>query len=258
MKNSIVLLAFALSSALNTLPAFGAELRLYAAAGVKVPLVELAAEFEKAHNQKVDLVFDTAGAAEKRFLADTGATFLITTRTLIQADIKAGHLPAGEIRDVGQTVAGFAAPPGAPHPDISTAAKLKAALLAAPRIVFSDPARGATAGMHFVKIIDAFGIKDEIMKKSVLAVDGIETMKIILAGGADLGVTQLSEVVQADHTAVVGPFPPEFDLASTYSLWDRPDAPAVAKDFATFLVSDTARAKFAEHGLRAPVQKQKQ
>lgn len=43
---------------------FAEELRMYAAAGVKAPLIEMAAEFEKTNGQKIALVFDTAGGAE--------------------------------------------------------------------------------------------------------------------------------------------------------------------------------------------------
>lgn len=67
--------------------------------------------------------------------------------------------------------------------------------------------------MHFLKVIEALGIKKEVLKKSTLAKDGVETMRMILAGKADLGVTQIAEVVQADRTSLVGTFPKEFDLA---------------------------------------------
>ncbi|MHB8909948.1 MAG: molybdate ABC transporter substrate-binding protein [Syntrophales bacterium] len=228
------------------------ELRLYAAAGAKAPIIELSAEFEKASGHRIVPVFDTAGAAEKRFLADSGATFLITTKTRIADAEKAGTLKNGVDRAVGDTVGGFAAPPGQVKPDISTPEKLKAALLAASRIAFSDPARGATVGTHFMKVIEALGIKDEVLKKSTLAKDGVETMRLILAGQADLGVTQLSEVVQANRAALVGPFPREYDLATTYSLWYRSDAAPAAKAFADLVTGPVGRAKLTQHGLRPP------
>ncbi len=236
--------------AMTTGHAIAAELHLYAAAGVKTPIIELAAEFEKASGHRIVPVFDTAGAAEQRFLADGGATFLITTKNRISDAEKTGKLKSGVIQVVGATVGGFAAPPGQAKPDISTPERLKAALLAAPRIVFSDPARGATIGTHFMKVIETLGIKDEVLKKSTLAKDGVETMRLILAGEADLGVTQLSEVVQANRVALVGPFPREYDLATTYSLWYRSDAAPAAKAFAELLTGPVGRAKLTQHGLR--------
>ena len=70
-------------------------------------------------------------------------------------------------------------------------------------------------------------------------------MHLVLDGKADLGVTQLSEVIQANRAALVGPFPPEFDLATTYSLWLRSDAPPAAKEFAKLITSPAERAKLA-------------
>ncbi len=242
-----------LMSACVSVPIVPTEpMRLYAAAGLKAPITDLAKDFEKSTGQKITLVFDTAGAAEQKFLADPGATFLLTTLPRIRDAEKSGKLSNGAIITVGDTVAGFAAPPGKLKPDISTAEKLKAALLAAPRIAFSDPARGATVGAHFVKVIEALGIKAEVLKKSTLAKDGIETMKLVLAGEVDLGITQISEIVQSNPAALVGPFPEAFDLATTYQLWQRVDASAAAKAFAKEISSPAERAKLVSHGLRPP------
>lgn len=228
------------------------EMRLYAAGALKGPLIDAAKDFEKASGNKVALVFDTAGAAEQKFLADSSATFLLTTQARIREAEKSGKLQGGNTLVIGDTVAGFAAPVGKAKPDISTSKKLKAALLAAPRIAFSDPARGATVGTHFISVIEALGIKDEVLKKSILARDGIETMRLVLAGEVDLGITQISEVVQANPATLVGPFPPAFDLSTTYSLWLRADAPSTAKAFATQITSPAERAKLTAHGMRPP------
>jgi molybdate transport system substrate-binding protein len=228
------------------------DLKLYAAAGVKSPVERMAADFEKSSGQKIALSFDTAGAAQQKFLADPGATFLVTTAILINASQKSGKLKDGAISVVGDTVGGFAAPPGAPKPDISTTEKFKAALLAANRIAFSDPARGATVGIHFMKVIEAMGIKDEVLKKATLAPDGLVTMQLVLSGKVDLAVTQLSEIMQANPDALVGPFPPQYDLATTYSLWMRDDAPPAAKAFAKLITSPAERAKLQTYGLRPP------
>jgi hypothetical protein len=79
---------------------------------------------------------------------------------------------------------------------------------------FSDPARGATVGTHFTKVIEALGIKDEVMQKATVAPDGVETMRLVLDKKVDLGVSQMSEIVQANRDALVGPFPAS-------SIWRR-------------------------------------
>lgn len=230
--------------------AFGEELTVYAAAAVKSPLLKIAAEYEAATGNKVVCVFDTAGATEQRFRADPGAALLVTTDVLIADRVKSGTLKDGVAERLGSTVAGVAVPPGSPKPDISTAAKLKAALLSAPRIAFSDPARGATVGTHFVKVIEALGIKDEILRKATLAPDGIETMRLVVDKKVDLGVSQSSEIVQANPDALVGPFPSEFNLATTFSLWHRVDISPAARDFVALITNPASRQKLAAEGFR--------
>ena len=233
-------------------PAFGEELKVYAAAAVKVPLLEMAAEYEAATGHTVTCVFDTAGATAKRFYGDPAAALLITTEALIGEGDKTGRLKGGTTYPLADTVGGFAAPPGAVKPDISTPEKLKAALLSARRIAFSDPARGAPVGTHFMTVIESLGIKDAVLQKATLAPDGVETMRLVLEGKVDLGVTQLSEVVQANPGALVGPFPAQFDLATTFSLWHAPTISAAARTFVTLVTGPAGRAKLTKDGLRPP------
>ena len=244
---------FLLSLALTlcfTSPTFGQEVKVYAAAAVKSPFVKLAEDYEKATGHTVVFVFDTAGATEQKFRADPSAALLVTTETLIAERVKSGLLKDGTSRRLGATVAAFAVPPGSPKPDISTPAKLKAALLAAPRIAFSDPARGATVGTHFTKVIEALGIKDEVLRKATVAPDGVETMRLVLEKKVDLGVSQMSEVVQANRDALVGAFPGEFDLATTFSLWYRASISPAARDFVARITSPAGQARLADEGFR--------
>src|SRR4029077_18116839 len=156
-------------------PAIGENLKIYAAAVAKTPLTAIAADFEKATGNRVTLVFDTAGATEQRFRADPDAALLITTVPLIRNAESTGALRDGTSTLLGSTVAGVAVPPGSKKPDVSSPEKLKAALLAAKRIAVSDPARGARVGTHFMKVIQALGVKDDVLRKTTLANDGVET-----------------------------------------------------------------------------------
>ncbi|MDP2792240.1 MAG: substrate-binding domain-containing protein [Rectinemataceae bacterium] len=232
---------------------FSQGITLYAAAGVKAPMTDIVTHFKSITGIDIALVFDTAGGAETRFLADPSATFLVTSKVRVDQAMKAGKLFDGITFVLGDTVAGIAAAPGTIKPDISTSEKFKAALLAAPSIAFSDPAKGATVGTHFLKVIEKLGIKDEVLAKATLGADGTITMDLVLSGKVSLGVTQLSEVIQANPESIVGPFPPEFDLATTYTLWYRSAASEKAKAFAAYLALPESRARLTADGVRAPV-----
>jgi molybdate transport system substrate-binding protein len=247
---AVIVLATTLAAAI--LPATAAEMRLYAAAGVKAPLEQIASDFEAATGHRITLLFDTAGAAEQRFIADPAATFLVTTEARLQAAEQGGRLRNGMTSVIGATVGGLAVPPDGARPAIATPEQLRAALLAAPRIAFSDPARGATVGKHFLQVIEELGIREQVLGKATLARDGVETMHLVLEGKADLGVTQISEIVQADARALLGPFPGRFDLATTYALWLSADAAPEARAFAALVTSADERARLRAHGLRPP------
>src|SRR5262249_13916329 len=177
------------------------------------------------------------------FREDPQGALLITSPAVINDAEKMGRLKNGTTYRLGDSLAGVAYPPGSAKPDISTAEKLKASLLSAKRIAFSDPARGATVGIHFMKVIESLGIKDQVLRKSTVAKDGVETMRLVLEEKFDIGITQVSEILQANPEAVAGPFPKDFELATTYALWYRDNISPAAKAFATLMTSTASRTK---------------
>ena len=248
-----ILLVSALTAGIaSAQPAKAENVKIYAAAVVKTPLTAIAADYEKTTGNTVTVVYDTAGATQKRFLADPEAALLITTVPLIRNAESTGALREGTGTLLGSTVAGVAAPPGSKKPDVSSPEKLKAALLAAKRVAVSDPARGATVGTHFMKVIEALGVKDEVLRKITFSTDGVETVRLVLEGKADIGVSQSSEILQGSPDAFAGPFPKEFALATDFSLWHRNTMSPVVRDFVAVLTGPSGRGKLAAEGVMPP------
>ena len=230
----------------------GEHLLIYAAAAVKNALTEIAADYEAQTGHTVTVVFDTAGATERNFLADARAALLITSHSRIERATREGALGDGTTTVLGMTVAGIAVPPGSPKPDVSSADSLRAALLAADRIAFSDPGRGATVGTHFAGVIESLGVREAVMAKATLATNGLETMRLVLEEGVDIGITQTVEILQASREAYAGPFPEAFELATAYSLWHRNDLSGPVADFVAQLLAPAGRERIAADGLRPP------
>jgi molybdate transport system substrate-binding protein len=253
--------AVSLAVSLGVLLAFGAAsanaadsetIKIYAAAVVQVSLGSIAEEFEAETGNIVEIVFDSAGATEQHFRTDPMGSIVITTPERIGSIAADGLIAGGTTIALGSTVAGIAVPPGSPKPDISTSEGLRTTLLAAERIAFSDPARGATVGNHFMMVIEALGIREEVLAKAMLAMNGIETMHFVLDEGADIGITQTSEILQANPDALAGPFPPEFELATAYALWYPDDISPAARAFLDIVLSEEGRAELAAEGLVPP------
>jgi molybdate transport system substrate-binding protein len=243
---------------LCTAAAHSETINFYAAAGVKVPAEQIIAAFERQTGHSVVRLYDTAGAAEEKFVAAGNTGVLITTEVRINkaSTINTGALQAGKSSAVGDTLAGAAmsasfaqANPGIA---IDTTDKLKQALRNAKRIAFSDPARGATVGVHFVNVIEKLGIKDEVLAKSTKAKDGIETMRLVAAGEADIGITQVSEIVQSQPKLLLGAFPKEHELATRYSYWFANTASDATKALADAFQSEAALESLTKNGLRVP------
>ncbi len=233
-------------------PAQADNVRIYAAAVMKTPLAAIAADFEKTTGNTVTVFYDTAGATEQKFRADPEAALLITAVRLIRDSESAGALRDGTSTLLGGTFAGVAVPPGSAKPDISNPDKLRSALLSARRIAVSDPARGATVGTHFMKVIEALGVKDEVLRKTTFATDGVATMRLVVEEGVDIGVSQSSEILQASPDAMAGPFPKEFALVTDFLLWHRTTLSPAARDFVATLVGPSGRAKLAAEGVMPP------
>ncbi len=269
MRNMTKLLEISLVWLLATC-AHADSVSLYAAAGVKAPSEEIIQAFEQRTGHQVMRRYDTAGAAEAQMIAkikqgQSASSLLITTQVRIaKASEKGGALHGGEARVVGDTLAGVAISNAfaqllreqngtrASHTGIGLAADLKRTLLAAKSIAFSDPARGATVGTHFVQVIERLGIKDAVLAKSRVAKDGIETMQWVVSGEVDIGITQMSEILQTDPALLLGAFPLELELATRYSSWMGADASPAVRDLAAAFASDAGRAVLARHGLRVP------
>lgn len=261
MRNMTKLLEISLVWLVATC-AYADTVSLYAAAGVKAPAEEIIQAFEQRTSHQVLRHYDTAGAAEAQMMTaikqgHIARSLLITTQVRInKAAAQGGALQGGQLRTVGDTLAGvaiskaFGTEPS--HTGLSLAADLRRTLLAANRIAFSDPARGATVGVHFVQVIERLGIKEAVLAKSRVAKDGIETMKWVASGEVDIGITQMSEILQTDPALLLGAFPSELELATRYSSWVGADASPAAKDLAAAFASEAGRAALAKHGLRVP------
>ncbi len=224
-------------------------LGLYAAAGVKSPIENILEIFSKQSGSHFELHFDTAGAAQAQYLADPLAKILITTQERIEESKRKGELKEGQMIPLAATMAGIASSLN-PRPVIKTKEELKALLLSVKSIAFSDPDRGATVGLHFVKVIRELGVEKEVFAKAKKAREGLQTMQWVKDGEVELGVTQVSEIVQAAPKTLVGPFPQEFDLSTRYALWIKEPDAAMMKALITWLKGPEARQLIASQGLR--------
>jgi molybdate transport system substrate-binding protein len=224
-----------------------ADIRVLSAAAVKGPISEIAAEFELATGQRVTFDFATAGGVDAKLAAGAHPDVVIngSARIVARAQATAG---GGVVRDLGTVRMGVAVRPGAVRPDVSSVETFRAALLSASSIAYGDPARGATTGVHFAKLLDRLGIADAVAAKSRLAADGLDVMRKVTRGEAEIGITQKSEILHADPAAFGGLLPEELQLATTYTAWVRDSGNLAARAFVDMLGGPGGRQRFRAEG----------
>jgi molybdate transport system substrate-binding protein len=142
---------------------------------------------------------------------------VILTRAQIEALAARGRVRPESVADLGPVATAIGVRASDPAPDVSGEAGLRAALLAADAIYFPDPAR-ATAGIHFAKVVDALGIRDQVAPRFRNFPNGATSMReMASAGGHPIGCTQATEILATPGIRLVAPLPRGFDLETTYT-----------------------------------------
>ena len=227
-----------------------AEIMILSTNGLKTVVEELGPQFEKATQHKLAVRF--APAAELKAAIEKGAAFDLAILTAAGIDdlIKQGKLAAPTRADVAKSGAGVAIRKGAPKPDISTAGAFKRSLLAAKSIAYVGT--GATAA-NMQKIFERLGIAAE-MKAKTRVLSGISAPAAVAKGEAELGFTQISEILPVAGAELAGPLPPELQIYTIFSaaVGAHAGQAAAARSFLKFLTAPAAgsviRAKGMEPG----------
>ena len=179
--------------------------------------------FESATGNKVKISFK-GGPAVSADVKQGAADFVITNTEVVDALAKAGDVAATGKTLLMISKVGIGVKAGAAKPDVSTPEKLKAALLAAKSVGYSQGA----SGQHFLTVIDKLGIADAVKRKGVIA-QGRPVGAEIASGEAEIGVQQVAELRPVAGVVVIGEMPAELQKQIPYSA----GIPAKAKDAAT-------------------------
>ena len=213
------LAAIAIAAGLSILSFFGAgaaaaaEIKVLVSNALKTTMEELEPQFEKATQNKLAITF--GAAAELKTAIDKGAAIdaAILTAEVTDTLIKEGKLTAAGRTDIARSGAGVAARKGAPKIDISTTEAFKHALLEAKSIAYVGA--GATAP-YILSLFDRLGIADQVKPKLKPQPTSNPAAKAVANGEAELGITQISEILPYAGAELVGPIPPEIQLYTVY------------------------------------------
>lgn len=174
--------------------------------------------FEARHGCTVEGRYGAVGAMRETLLAGEPCDLLILTEALIRELGAQGRVEATSARAIGMVETGVALKPGrAAVPLLATSDDLRAVLAAASAIYFPDPAK-ATAGIHFMKVLQALGLAASHAERFRTFPNGATAMAA-LAYDADVtavGCTQVTEILITPGVQLAGLLPPPHGLATVY------------------------------------------
>lgn len=253
LKNALTFsAAFMLCAALSN-AAWADNIRVLAAGAAKAAVDRIAPEFTHQTGHTLSATFDTVGAQRDRVLNGAPAAVadvVILSHAAITQLRNAAQLAHDSAQNIGVVSVSLAVPQGAPVPDISSPEALKKALLAAPSIAYADPARGATAGTHFAKVVDTLGLSSSLQARITVLPFGVEVIKDVSHGKYALGVSQSSEILQHPGITMVGPLPAPLALSTGYAA-AQTSPQAAARVLMTYLASEAALQHFRVTGFLA-------
>jgi len=230
------------------------ELNVLVAGAAEAVVRDMVGSFEKENGLIVKLTFAPVGALRDRVYAGETADVIIVTPAIIEQLLARGLVRAGTRTDLGNVGGGIAVRKGTPRPAIGTPEELKRTLLAAKEIYYADP-KIATAGTYFLKVADRLGIGDEVRKKVRTAGGGKDSMELMARSDVEaIGLTQISEILSVPEVELVGPYPGELQLMTTYAgiLLERTTHPEAVQAFLRFLTSVPVQARFRQQGYELP------
>ena len=227
------------------------NLNVMASVAFKGVLERFEPEFRQATGFGFAPTYAPAGTVVRRVRAGTTADIVIVTPETMRLLIDEGLAVKGSERNIASSVIGVAVRAGAPKPKITTADDLRVALLAAKSVAYTDPSTGAASGVHFVQLLDRFGITDTVKAKAKLG-DGGPVAEFVARGEAELAIQQLCEHMLVPDVDVVGPLPDELNKTTTFTagVSSSAAAPNEAAALIRLLLAPHVRAAMPSHGLQ--------
>jgi molybdate transport system substrate-binding protein len=222
-------------------------IRVLSTLALKGAVHGLAGRYQAAGGARIDADFAPTLALLERLRAGEAADVVILTREGLDELARERRVAAESCVDLARSWVGIAVKAGAVHPDTSTEASLRAALLGARAVAYS---RLGASGILFAQLIERLGIASDINTKAQVIQQGFTAEKLV-TGEADLAIQQISELKQVGGIEVVGPIPYELQTPAVFSAgrMAATNKPAQADRLLRFLASPEVAPALRESGL---------
>lgn len=196
---------------------------------------------------------DTANAIPARLARREPADVVILARSALDKLAATGQVAPGTEIDLGLSKIAVAVKEGAPTPDISTADAVRATLLKAKSVAWSDSASGVYIQ---TTMLDKLGVADQVRPKGAM-IPATPVGEIVAQGKAEIGFQQLSELMPVKGIRIIGLLPDSLQKVTPFSGGVVAYSPRQqpAKALLAYLSSPKAYAAIRDTGLEPASQK---
>ncbi len=248
MKLVTTLLASLLAA--STLQA--AELHVVSSGGFAAAYKTLGPEWEKQTGNTLVTEWGpsmgtTPGAVPQRLARGEKIDVVIMVGSALDDLVKQGKVASEDAVQLARSGIGIVVKEGAPSPDISTAASLKQALLAAKSIAYSDSASGVYIERE---MFNKMGIEDQVKAKARM-IPAEPVGEVVARGDAEIGFQQTSELKPIKGITLVGPVPEPLQLNTIFSagVLQTSQEKEAARSLVQFLAAPAAATAIINSGM---------
>ncbi len=236
-----------------SLPSHSGPLRIIGTGAVETPLLRTAAVWADQNDRDTEVTILNGGRAAAEVRGGAPVDLVVNAMATLDGLIADGLLDAATRAEVARVRIGIGLRDGEAVPDLSTPAALRAAILACRAVSHSDPAAGATTGLHMAAVLRDLGLAEAMAGRILVYPRGIMAVEAVRDGIADMALTQASEIKAVPGVTLVAPLPDAVGLVTTYvgaiaaGAADRAGAAALL----AMLRAAAGQARFVSAGLEA-------
>jgi molybdate transport system substrate-binding protein len=242
--------AFMILSIAFIAPVEAAELQVICPPLVRDGMKELAAAYTKQTGMAVAVRSDVMGKIMRDIQIGTPAADVVLLPVGLMDDlVKDNGVKPGTRTSVGRVEIALAVRAGAAHPDISTTPKLRAVLLAAKALAYTQP--GPPRNSMEAGIIDRMLHRPEFSGVHTMTVTTGSGVSALARGDSDLALQVVPEITAMRGIELVGALPPELgahidtEIAVSARSTDATNAAA----FIHYITAPQAAAVWRKFGL---------